>query len=423
MTLFTIIDGFIRSGMDRRAVSRASTFVLVMLLVLIISSVRPVGGSDYPAFVAVTLDDPPQTLGPFVLLTSNSTDNITAIMMADVEPPYYANEPFELVVAWQVSEEVIVPNVTVDVSMGMDELAFPRNITSVGFNYTGLPPSPVCCKEPMVSAFLGVNPSETDQAMVGRVSYGNESVNLTFPIDVGAARVILDADLHTPQEQRIWSEQEWTDVDVVMVNDGGAPAIDLVVDFRYGGRIVHTEEINLVPAHGNYTFPIMFQPIHGQDLMEVFLVSGTGVPGVLATFNLTVNDRPVLRVLSLEVDETAVEEGDIVVATATVVNSGNASSSGEAVEFLVDGNVVANISLDMMPGKSLKVNMSWKSKGDGIHSFAARIEGQELMAEPAVVEVEKVQVPGPGPVAILLALVVSTWIKRVGSRSKRAVRA
>jgi hypothetical protein len=400
-----------------------SVLVFIVVLMSFIIVVGPVISGEGPhVFHGVTDTDPPEDLGNFTMLLSNATENVTALLMASPGPPFYSNEPFRLAVAWRVVKDPGDNNTSARVLLGIDDLAPPANVTSVVFEYTGPPPSPVCCQKPLATTILVVNPMESDQAICATISYGNESVNLTFPLEVGPPRVLLSAGLDTLDGNWSAEELEWTELPLLLRNAGGAPAIELVIDIRDQNGIVSTQNVNIVPAHGVASVAVPMTPRSGQHNLRVHVVAGSTGPMDLGEVTIEVVNRPILRVVSVEVDGDDVVEGSRVNVTALVRNEGNASSTGQLIEFLVDGAVAGNVSVFLGPGEERDVSHLWRSKGKGLHSVSARVEGDSISAESTIVVVSE-DVPYGGTIIILVAVLCAIGLKRAEGRSPRARRA
>ncbi len=188
---------------------------------------------------------------------------------------------------------------------------------------------------------------------------------------------------------------------------------DLVVDVVYMDRIVSTHDIPVIVGGGNYTITTHIMPVNNMSTVSMRLVSGPGAPRGLGDMELDVVARPILDVVSLSVEPDVVESGERVSVEAVVRNRGNATTTGQLVELMVDGSIVANETiLDLGPGNETKVSAKWESRGEGLHSISAVAEGDEINASPVSVEV-KAPSPSLGAwAAVLILLLVSLAARR-----------
>lgn len=197
----------------------------------------------------------------------------------------------------------------------------------------------------------------------------------------------------------------------------------MVVDFRYDGRIVDTQMVSLVPPHGNHSTVVALLPINGMYVLEVHLVTGPGAPDRLANLTLNVTARPILDVVSVRADPTKIESGSKVHLEALVTNRGNATSTGQFVQLMVDSTVVANESIEGLgPGNETTVATNWTLSGVGIHTVSAFAEGDEFAAQPVAVEVKE-RTPAPGAGCTLAVLISAVLVTLVARRSRPAGRA
>jgi subtilase family serine protease len=135
---------------------------------------------------------------------------------------------------------------------------------------------------------------------------------------------------------------------------------------------------------------------------------------------LDVEPRPILDIVELSATPDVIESGDKVLIEAVVRNRGNASATGQLVELMVDGSVVANATIvDLGPGNETIVSTNWTLQGEGIHSVSAVAEGDDLAASPVAVEV-KAASPSLGVWAALLAMGLVSLAARRSTSGGRA---
>jgi hypothetical protein len=413
------VGGFIGLLGDNVVVRRA---VLVLVIVLVVSTLCVVTSPNSSARSREYFDaeDENVTIGDFSWLDSNKTGNLSAALYADLLPPYHENEGFQIAVVWADEYEEEDPNRTVDVRLGLDSLEPPDEILKVvRFGGGFLPLS----KEYSWMALSFVVPVVGNELIVANVTTDEGSMNLSYPIEVLPSRTLLSAELDTPDGNWTGRELEWAAIPVLIVNDGGAPAANMVVDFRYDGRIIDTQMVSLLPPHGNFSTMVTLLPINEINVMEVHLVTGPGAPTRLANLTLNVTARPILDVVLVRATPTKIETGSKVHLEAVIVNRGNATSTGQYVQLMVDSTVVANASIEGLgPGNETIVAQNWTLNGVGTHTVSAFAEGDEFAARPVAVEVkEKTPALGAGStLGVLLTVVIVTQVAR---RSRSAGRA
>jgi hypothetical protein len=412
------VGGFIDLLGDNVGVRRA---VLVLAFVLVVSTLWAVPGpvSAAPPTEYMDAGDENVTIGDFHYLDSNETGNLSAALYADLLPPYHENEGFQIAVMWPDEYEEEDPNRTVDVRSGLDTLEPPDEIIKV-VHLNGFP-FPARKYSWMALSF--VVPVVGNELIVANVTTDEGSMNLSYPIEVLPSRTLLSAELDTPDGNWSGEELEWAAIPVLIVNEGGAPAANMVVDFRYGDRIVDTQVVSLVPPHGNHSTVVALLPVNGINVLEVHLVTGPGAPGRLADLTLNVTARPILDVVSVRADPTNMESGSKVHLEALVRNRGNATSTGQYVQLMVDSTVVANASIEGLgPGNETTVATNWTLSGVGIHTVSAFAEGDEFAAQPVAVEVKE-RTPAPGAGCTLAVLMSAVLVTLVARRSRSAGRA
>lgn len=355
-------------------------------------------------------------------LNHNGTENVSGRLLVDSLPPYHAGEALTLTLLWNASHE---GNVTPEAWLGLDELVGPADWTLVAI-HAGATQLGDYGQDGYVDyrrSSMEVVPSVSSVAMLGRVTWGNESVNVSFPISPLPPRTILSVGVDTLDGNISVPERAWVDVPLLLGNAGGAPALDMVIDLRYGGRIVHTLEVPLVAPGGNASLEVPLHPVHGEEVLGVYLVSGPDAPRWLANLTVRVSPRTVLQVLSVSSTEGEVVSGSRAVVEVVVANAGNFTSTEERIEFLVDGAVSENSTVvGLAPGDTTKVTFRPVLRGPGTHTVSARVEGDELNAVTTKVEVRE-GAPSAGTVAALAAQLLVAFLIRAGWRSSRAGRA
>lgn len=395
---------------------------LVILLALV--ALAMLSSAEEPIHSDFVLVDPWDwnvTLGPLYTLDSNGMGNVSGILVVDLPPPYHGNEPFTLGIIWPMYDTTADPNLTVTPTMGLDAPSVPDEVTLYRMIATDVDSDPDPGTAPWVwFASLMVYPDPSNTRAIGRMVWGNGTLNLTRDIEVGPGRVLLSVRIGTPNGTWEGEELSWATLPLLFVNEGGAGAIDLTVDIRYGGRITDTRSINLVPPLGDHPVDVDIMPLHGHGTVEVHLVTGPGAPRMLSSLNITVTSRPVLDVVSITVEPGKVVTGGKVSIEAVVRNRGNATTTGQRVDILVDGNAVANASIrDLGPGNETVVSAGWTMRGQGIHTVSTVAEGDEFAAQPVAVEV-RADSPGVGAMAATLALLAVIPVARRSRSGGRA---
>ena len=352
-------------------------------------------------------------------LDTNSTGNVTAYLVADRVEDLHAGEPMNLTVWWRAS------NGTASVMLVVEGAGPPR------------PTGRVCLwgTDPQRSDFTVGNcghdgaswtvlPGDGNRTFLARLTVNGITLNLTRALVIGPARTLQSARLVLPEGVPYLTEQMRTDVQLVIENHGGLPALDQVVDVRYDGRILATRTVPLVPALGNHTIPLSFTPVYGATTMEVAVVTGPSAPFLLATVDVPVHAAAVLTVDSFSASPDGAEEGSRVSFEAMVTNRGNATAAaGASVQFLVDGGVVSNASIaGLGPGNASTYKGAWTAKDPGVHAVSARIAGSTMDAHATSLTVTA-KSPGPGTLAIVLAMALATALTRAARRSARSRRA
>ncbi|UCC93322.1 MAG: hypothetical protein JSW25_01225 [Thermoplasmata archaeon] len=396
---------------------RWSWVLISVAFALVIFSVTASADGDDGSYILYDAEDVNVTYGPFWTMDWNSTENITGELVMGQLDPYYGNEPFVIGALWPVFNLTEHPNRTVTTRIGLDEAARPDNVTMV-MRYQDLYGEPDIQR--LWFARTRVFPQVTNTVVVAEMDTGEGPLEMAHGINVQEDRVLLSARIGT--ENGTWENDElaWGSLPVLLVNDGGKGATELVVDIRYGGRIVGTEHVNLVPALGEHTFHVSIMPNYSNVTVEVYLVSGPLPPGTIGDLNITVKPRPILDIVTISALPEEVESGGSIHIEAVVRNRGNATTTGQVVELMVDGSIVANTTLeDLAPGEEVVVETDWTLRGEGIHSVSAIAEGDDFAAKPVAVKVEAAS-PSVGVWAVIVAMAVVSLVARRSASAGRA---
>ena len=352
------------------------------------------------------------------LLDSNSTGNITAYLVVDRVEDLHAGEPMNMTVWWRSSDGTVSATL---VAEGAGPIR---------------PAGRVCLwgTDPQRSDFTAsecghdgaswtVRPGDGNRTFLARLTVNGTTLSLTRTLLIGSARTLQTVRLVLPAGETFLTEQARADVQLVIENAGGSPALDQVVDIRYDGRILATRTVPLVPALGNHTIHLTFTPVFDAMTMELVVVTGTGAPYSLATIGVPVHAAVVLTVDSVTAGPDGATEGSRVSFSATVTNHGNATAMNASVQFLVDGGVASTATITGLgPGNSSTYRGSWTAKDPGMHAVSARIAGATTDAQAASLRVTA-KGPGMGVFAAALTLVLATAITRAARRSSRSRRA
>ncbi len=267
---------------------------------------------------------------------------------------------------------------------------------------------------------MAFKPEQSNRMLMAQVAQGNETVNLTFEMEVLPARAWLVPHRVLPPNHTGDPELQWTPMEIMIENLGGLDVTDLVVDIVYNDRLVSTHNIPVIVGGGNHTFITHVMPLYNQSKVGIRLVSGHGAPVELGEVELDVIARPVLDVVALSARPDTLESGERVTIEAVVRNRGNASTTGQLVELMVDGSIVANETIhDLGPGNETKVSARWALRGEGLHSISAVAEGDDLNASPVSVEV-KAPSPSIGTWAAVLVLLLVSLVARRSRPGGRA---
>ncbi len=252
--------------------------------------------------------------------------------------------------------------------------------------------------------------------LIASIASDGDVVVLEWSASLLPARVLLSARLLLTGNQTHLPELQRVQASVVIGNEGGLDALDQVVDVRYAGRIVTTWTVPLAPSGGSYAVPVAFVPVLGEREMEVHLVAGEGAPFSIAVLALDVREAAYLTIDWVKVDRPRIEEGSRLTVTAGVTNMGNLTADGAQVQFLVDGGVVANATVDGLgSGDSTTVSGWWEVTEPGTHAVSARVGGEPLGAQAVSVRVTA-QAPLPGAMLAVLAIAALAALRRAGRR-------
>ena len=374
---------------------RLVCLLLISLMVLAIPSMASADGDGKLS------ESIPVTVKNF-LVQNNTTSGMTVGLSAPLGPPFYEGEDYYLQVLARMESSEPLENISVHVVMGVDILESPDYAETEYSNLT----------DPIYGTTYGwsyfgmtiVGPSISSRSLMAQLTHENETVNLTYELEVLPARALLAAYRVLPPNHTGDPELEWTNIDIIIVNHGGLGVTDLVVDLRYPDRIMSTHHIPVIVGRGNHTISTPFLPVYGPWMVRVHLVEGPGAPSVIGTATIDVLARPILDVIELTASPDVMESGEKVHIEAVVKNGGNATSTGQEVELMVDGSIVANTTIvGLEPGNETTVFTDWKLRGEGIHPVSAIAEGDEFAADPVAVEV-KAASPSIGTWAVILTL-------------------
>jgi hypothetical protein len=369
------------------------------------------------SYILYDVEDTNVTYGPFWTVDWNSTENITGEIVIGRLDPYHGNEPFTIGVLWPVFNLTEHPNRTVMARVGLDEAKEPQNYTIV-MRYEDVYGEPAIQR-----LWLGrslVFPQISNTQIVATMDTGEGPISMAYDIAIEPARVVLSASIGT--SNGTWENEEltWGTLPVRLVNKGGMGATGLVIDIRYGGRIVSTVDVNLVPASGDHAFDVSIFTVYTKEKVQIYLVDGPLPSGTLGEVNISVVPRPLLDVEGITVTPETIETGKNVRIETMIRNLGNATSTGQLVEIMVDGSIVANTTIDGLGrGNVTIVETKWVMTGEGIHTVSAVVEGDDLAAAPVVVRV-KAASPSIGGWAIIASLIIISLVARRLSSDDRA---
>lgn len=411
-----LVDGFMWSPMDRGRV-RWSWFILLFAFACAFLALGATANDGDGSFYVYDTADDNVTYGPFWTADWNGTENITCELVLGQRAPYYGNEPFTIGVLWPRFNLTEHPNRTVDARVGLDEAVKPQNLIRV-FRYQDMYGNNDI--QDLWLAISHVHPDPANTGVVADVETGEGPLHMVHNISVQPARVVLEAEVATPNGTWTGEELAWGALPIRLVNSGGEGATDLVVDIRYDDRIIRKVEVNLVPPLGNHTFEVAILLIHSTESVQIYLVQGAGAPGILGDLSITVEPRPILDVVELDVSPTVVENGERVHIEAVVRNRGNATTTGQMVELMVDGSIVANESVEgLEPLNETTITTRWVMKGEGLHTISAVAEGDDFAARPRSVEVKRPS-PSLSTWTVLLAMLLVSLAARRSRPARRA---
>ena len=411
-----IPDGFIRSRSDTTDVR--GKIALAMLIMLLALQAMPALARTPPTierFYFYLEGESPAPAESRWLLDSNATENITAYLVTDRVEDLHAGEPMNMTVWWRSSDGT-------------------ASVTLVAEGAGPIRPTGRVClwgTDPQRSDFtVGDNghdgaswtvlPGDGNRTFLARLTVNGITLNLTRTLTIGPARTLQTVRLVLPADETFLAEQSRADVQLVIENAGGLPALDQVIDIRYDGRILATRTVPLVPELGNHTIPLTFTPVFGVTTMELVVVVGPGAPHPLGTVTVPVRAAAVLTVDAFVASPDPAVEGSKVTFTAQVTNRGNATAKNASVQFLVDGGVASNASVNGLgPGNASTYKGAWTAKDPGTHAISARIAGTTTDAQAASLSVTA-KTPGYGGFAVAFTLVLATALTRVARRSSRS---
>ena len=352
------------------------------------------------------------------LLDTNSTGDVAAYLVADVVEDPHAGEPMNLTVWWRASSGTSSAMLVVE---GVGSVRPAGSVCLWGTDPRRSDFTPGNCGHDAAS--WTVLPEEGNRTFLAHLTVNGATLNLTRTLAVGPARTVLSAWMVLPAGEATLPEQARADVQLVIGNSGGLPALDHVVDLRYDGRIIATRTVALVPALGNITLPLAFTPVFNATVMEAVVVAGPGAPFLLAAVGVPVSAAAVLTVDSFSVGAGSAEEGSKVAFKATVSNRGNATAMNTSVQFLVDGGVASSAPISgLSPGASSTYRGSWTAQEPGTHAVSARIQGSTVDAQAAALKVTA-KAPGAGAIVAALTLALAAALTRGARPSSRSRRA
>ena len=340
-------------------------------------------------------------------LAENGTEGVFHLTIASWEyPVWYAQETVNVAIWAAYWTDEVEEN---DILVGLDGLAEPDCQYFTYWNSTDLE-GELVDQFYFAEASTNLTLNEGPVSVMAQATFGNETLNVSFEVVVRPARLYLKTYVIEPP-WGYYQELNWTPTTILLVNHGGLGITDLVVDVRYDGRIIDTFDIPYLSPFGNYSMEFPLLPLWGKERIDVVPLSWGGVNATITTY-VNVSARPILDIISLQVEPGSIETGEKVRIEAVVRNRGNATSTGQLVELLVGGSVVASSEVeDLLPSSERTIWTDWSINGTGTFSIAARAEGDELSAKPVVVEV-KAASPSAGIWAVLLSLFIVSLAAR-----------
>ena len=195
------------------------------------------------------------------ILDENRTDNFSATLKITQAPPFSADETHTLIVEVNGRSEEYPNNTTADVMLGLDSLDPPECVSVYANIHVINAPGSDIDYLWTYWGILNITLMNDSSLLFGNATVDNNTLNLSYELDVLPPRVHLMAWIDLPYEDQWWPEHEWVAVPILLENVGGAPGTNLVLDFRYDGRIAATEYINLIhptetcPLRSPYTSP------------------------------------------------------------------------------------------------------------------------------------------------------------------------
>lgn len=394
---------------------RVKRFVCFLFLLLLLSVVmvptttatKPI--SELNGEILVSLEG---------LVYNNTTSGIKVWMDAPHMTHLYESEEYMLQLWASMESPEPLDNITVQVLMGIDTLEPPEYDDADYSNRS----DPIKGKV-YQWGYIGITkfkPSTTDRYLLGQLTHENETVNLTYEMVVLPARSMLHAFRIDPPNHTGDQELEWMELEIMIVNTGGRGETDLIVDLMYGGRILTTHDIPAIVGFGNYTITTQMMPVYDGGAVVVRLIQGPDTPRNIGGAAIDVIPRPILDVVRLTASPDEIESGQKVHIEALISNRGNATSTGQLVELMVGGSVVANATIEgLEPGNVTRVSTKVELRGEGAHTVSAVAEGDDFDAEPVAVEV-KAPSPSIGVWAVLLVLLVVSLVARRSPSDDRA---
>ncbi len=407
------VDGFMCPPPDTRAVNRHAWAAAVLFLLTVPLAPQPVGGAETPlAMYYHSPQEMPAPVRSLIVLDSSVSANLSALLLAPSVADLHEHEHINLTIVHRS-----VHGTGADFSMevvGAGEGGSLPDVSLWGTDPGRRDYSTSNCT--YRASYFRLDLLPRNPLFTVSVRYGGDVATLEWNATVLPARVLLSARLVLPGNQTSVPELHRLRASVVIGNGGGLDALDQVVDVRYGGRILTTWNIPLVPSDGSYAVPVALVPVLGEARLEVHLVSGEGAPYRIAELPVDVRAAASLTVDRVEVDRPRLEEGAALTITAHVTNRGNLTAGGTLVQFLVDGGVVASATVEGLGhDASTTVSSAWEATGPGSHAVSARMEGEPLGAQATSVRVTA-RAPAAGAALAVLAVVALAALRRAGRR-------
>ena len=291
-------------GGDNKGVKGSSVLpVIVLLAAVVCSSWAPADTWKYPVDPEYFPSGDPPSEDPWCIdpddghtfLAGNETgDGFNVSLAAAPSPTWYAGEDVNISVYVTIPSTSGQENDGVDILVGLDGLGAPDCAHHAHFNGTtdgGEPYEPFHYAEATVELTMEEGPVR----VMAQARFQKGTVNVTFEGTVEPPRTLLRPEVVEPWNGS-YPEQEWTNTRLLIVNDGGLAATNLVLDVRYDDRIVDTFDIPLVPARGNRSLEFTLFPIHGEEAIHVVPVTGPQAGSPMPAARIWVVERTLLDI-------------------------------------------------------------------------------------------------------------------------------